>query len=69
MMFLCTQGVGYDILVEMLRYISPTHVVQIRISVESKNLPSGAFWLDGDQKGHFSMIEISAAFQDSLKRS
>lgn len=63
------QGIGYDILVEMLRHISPTHVVKMRVSVESKNLPSGAFWFDDSQKGHVSLIEISATFRDSLKRS
>ncbi|RWR80312.1 polynucleotide 5'-hydroxyl-kinase NOL9 [Cinnamomum micranthum f. kanehirae] len=63
------KGIGYDILVEMLRHISPTHVVKMRVSVESKNLPSGAFWFDDSQKGHVSLIEISATFRDSLKRS
>lgn len=63
------KGVGYDILVEMLRYISPTHVVQMRISAVSKNLPSGAFWMDGDAKVHVSLVELSTAFQDSSNRS
>ncbi|XXG42462.1 hypothetical protein AAC387_Pa01g2737 [Persea americana] len=63
------KGIGYDILVEMLRHISPTHVVKMRVSVESKNLPSGAFWFDESQKGHVSLIEISSTFRDSLKRS
>ncbi|XP_077221612.1 polynucleotide 5'-hydroxyl-kinase NOL9-like [Tasmannia lanceolata] len=62
------KGIGYDILVKMLRYISPTHVVQIRISAESKNLPKGAFWLDGNQRG-VDLIDISSARQDSTNRS
>ncbi|KAI3943925.1 hypothetical protein MKW92_025848 [Papaver armeniacum] len=44
------KGNGYDALVEMLRYIAPTHMVQVRISTESKNLPAGAFWLEEDQE-------------------
>ncbi|XP_064972759.1 polynucleotide 5'-hydroxyl-kinase NOL9-like isoform X1 [Musa acuminata AAA Group] len=44
------KGTGFDLLVEKLRYISPLQVVQIRISVESKNLPGTTFWLDSDQQ-------------------
>ncbi|THU61073.1 hypothetical protein C4D60_Mb07t19440 [Musa balbisiana] len=44
------KGTGFDLLVEKLRYISPPQVVQIRISVESKNLPGSTFWLDSDQQ-------------------
>ncbi|XP_068664382.1 polynucleotide 5'-hydroxyl-kinase NOL9 [Aristolochia californica] len=63
------KGIGYEIIVEMLRYIQPTHVVQIRISAEKKNLPSGLFWMDGNQKGHVNLINLSAALQDSSNRS
>ncbi|WOL09155.1 polynucleotide 5'-hydroxyl-kinase NOL9 isoform X1 [Canna indica] len=45
------KGTGYDLLVEMLRYICPTQVVQLKISAERKNLPGGAFWLDNDRQG------------------
>jgi len=55
-------------LVEMLRYISPTLVVQIRITAQSKNLPDGMFWLDDEQTGP-EMININAAFHDALNRS
>lgn len=61
-------GVGYDILVDMLKYIAPTHVVKINISAESKNLPAGAFWLDED-KEMVNLIEINSARQDSYNRS
>ena len=61
-------GVGYDILVDMLKYIAPTHVVKINISAESKNLPAGAFWLDED-KEMVNLIEINSACQDSYNRS
>ncbi|EOY19330.1 hypothetical protein QUC31_006154 [Theobroma cacao] len=63
------KGIGYEILVDMLKYISPTHVVKINISVGSKNLPGGAFWLDGDSDGMVNIIEIKSACQDSLNRS
>jgi len=63
------KGIGYDLLVDMLKYISPTHVVKICISAESKNLPAGAFWLDEGQDATGMLIEINSARQDSLKRS
>ncbi|KAF3972157.1 hypothetical protein ACB098_04G121300 [Castanea mollissima] len=62
------KGVGYDILVDLLKYIAPTHVVKINISAESKNLPAGAFWLDED-KEMVNLIEINSARQDSYNRS
>ncbi|XP_072977898.1 polynucleotide 5'-hydroxyl-kinase NOL9 [Typha angustifolia] len=63
------KGTGYDILVEMLRYMSPTLVVQIRISIENKNLPTGMFWVNGEEKRPVDLIDISSAHQDSLNRS
>lgn len=63
------KGIGYDILVDVLKYIAPTHVVKINISAEGKNLPAGAFWLDGDHKESVNLIEVSSARQDSFKRS
>jgi len=45
--FLFNAGVGFDMLIEMLKYICPAIVVQICITVQSKNLPDGVFWLDG----------------------
>lgn len=62
-------GVGYDMLVDMLKRMAPTHVVKINISAQSKNLPDGAFWLDEDSCGMVNLIEISSARQDSLNRS
>lgn len=62
-------GVGYDILVDMLQSIVPSHVVKIRISAESKNLPPGAFWLEEEDNGVSTLIEINSARQDSFKRS
>ncbi|KAM1340265.1 hypothetical protein EV1_038630 [Malus domestica] len=63
------KGVGYDLLVDMLKYIAPTHVVKINISAKSKNLPSGAFWLDEDHDAMLNLIEINSARQDSFNRS
>ena len=54
---------------DVLKYIAPTHVVKINISAEGKNLPAGAFWLDGDHKESVNLIEVSSARQDSFKRS
>ncbi|KAI4343803.1 hypothetical protein L6164_011111 [Bauhinia variegata] len=63
------KGVGYDLLVDILKYVSPTHVVKISISAANKNLPAGAFWLDGEYDGTVNLIEINSAFQDSFNRS
>ncbi|KAF3437137.1 hypothetical protein FNV43_RR19890 [Rhamnella rubrinervis] len=63
------KGVGYDILVNMLNHIAPTHVVKINISAGSKNLPDGPFWLDEDCKETVNLIEINSARQDSFNRS
>ncbi|KHN16281.1 Polynucleotide 5'-hydroxyl-kinase NOL9 [Glycine soja] len=63
------KGVGYDVLVDMLKYICPTHVVKISISSEKKNLPAGEFWSDGEHDETINIIEINSARQDSLNRS
>ncbi|KAK7356859.1 hypothetical protein VNO80_16139 [Phaseolus coccineus] len=63
------KGVGYDVLVDMLKYISPTHVVKINISSENKNLPAGEFWSDEECDGTINLIEINSAHQDSSNRS
>ncbi|KAF3654358.1 putative polynucleotide 5'-hydroxyl-kinase NOL9-like isoform X2 [Capsicum annuum] len=64
-----TSGIGYDILVDIIKYISPTHVVKICISAVSKNLPAGAFWLDDDNGAVATLIEVNSARQDSFNRS
>ncbi|KAL5544314.1 hypothetical protein UlMin_008098 [Ulmus minor] len=63
------KGVGYDNLVDMLKYIAPTHVVKINISAENKNLPHGAFWLDSDEREMVNLIEIKPSAQDNLDKS
>ncbi|CAI9112443.1 OLC1v1012895C1 [Oldenlandia corymbosa var. corymbosa] len=62
------KGIGYDLLVEMLKYISPTHVVKICISAENKNLPVGVFWSDEDTESTI-LIEVNSARQDYFNRS
>lgn len=62
-------GIGYEILVDMLKYMAPSHVIKINISAESKNLPAGAFWLDEKDDGAVNLIEINSARQDSFNRS
>ncbi|XP_015578649.1 polynucleotide 5'-hydroxyl-kinase NOL9 isoform X1 [Ricinus communis] len=63
------KGVGYDILVDMVKCIAPSHVVKINISSERKNLPAGAFWLDEDFCEEVNLIEINSARHDSFNRS
>ncbi|XP_015069994.1 polynucleotide 5'-hydroxyl-kinase NOL9 [Solanum pennellii] len=63
------KGIGYDILVDIIKYISPTHVVKICISSVSKNLPAGAFWLDDDNSDVPTVIEVNSARRDSFNRS
>lgn len=63
------KGTGYDVLVDMLNYMSPSHVVKICISAESKNLPAGAFWDDEAHKATTTVIEVNSARKDSFNRS
>ncbi|GJW75342.1 polynucleotide 5'-hydroxyl-kinase NOL9 [Tanacetum coccineum] len=63
------KGIGYDVLVDMLKHIAPSHVVNICISAKRKNLPSGAFWSQDGDAGAATLIEINSARQDSLNRS
>ncbi|XP_057780713.1 polynucleotide 5'-hydroxyl-kinase NOL9 [Salvia miltiorrhiza] len=66
------KGIGYEILVEMLRYISATHVVKLQRPVSTKNLPDGAFWLnegDADADAVTTVIEINAPPQNHFSSS
>jgi hypothetical protein len=65
---LAFSGVGYEVLVDTLKYICPTYIVKICISgegYENKNLPAGKFWLDGEDDGTIKLIEIDSALRDS----
>nr|GEV97542.1 probable myosin-binding protein 5 [Tanacetum cinerariifolium] len=63
------KGIGYDVLVDILKHVTPSHVVNICISAKRKNLPSGAFWSQDGDAGAATLIEINSARQDSLNRS
>lgn len=63
------KGIGYDILVDMLKYMSPSYVVKICISAEKKNLPAGPFWLEEEEYSAANIIEMNSARQDSFNRS
>lgn len=64
------KGAGYEILVEMLRCFATTHVVQLCLSAQRKNLPRGHFWLDGSsQMSEVNITELNAARKDSLDKS
>ncbi|KAL4559251.1 hypothetical protein LXL04_031386 [Taraxacum kok-saghyz] len=65
------KGIGYDVLVDMLNHISPTHVVNMSVSAKSKNLPSGTFWSqDSDaESSSVTLIEIKSASHNSLNGS
>ncbi|KAK9747979.1 hypothetical protein RND81_02G027800 [Saponaria officinalis] len=74
------KGIGFDVLVGMLKHISPTHVVKINISPdviylkrktpEDKNLPGGLFWLDvdDDDDAPVNLLEITSASKDCYGR-
>ncbi|KAK3160870.1 hypothetical protein QOZ80_1BG0066250 [Eleusine coracana subsp. coracana] len=56
------KGTGLHVLSEMLKNISPTHVIRVSTTVEAKNLPSGIFWMnkhEGDPA--VNLVEIRAA--------
>jgi len=55
--------------VDVLRYVSPSHVVKINISAYNKNLPAGLFWLDGNDDETAHLIEIQSAYQDRYNQS
>ncbi|KAJ8428223.1 hypothetical protein Cgig2_016807 [Carnegiea gigantea] len=56
------KGINNDILVDMLKHISPTHVVKTNICSQSKNLPPRAFRVEDNNDASDNMIEISSAW-------
>lgn len=62
-------GLGFDILVDMLKHMAATHVVKINISSVRKNLPDGAFWLDELDESSVKLVEMTSARKDSYNRS
>ncbi|XP_015693885.1 polynucleotide 5'-hydroxyl-kinase NOL9-like [Oryza brachyantha] len=56
------KGTGLHMLKELLKYASPTHVIQLRTSAKGKNLPTGMFWLDEPEGDSVvNLVEIHAA--------
>lgn len=68
-MIMKSLGIGYHVLVDVLRYVSPSHVVKINIYDYNKNLPAGLFWLDGYHDEIPHLMEIQSAYRVSYKRS
>jgi polynucleotide 5'-hydroxyl-kinase GRC3/NOL9 len=55
-------GTGLHVLTEMLKYVSPTHVIRVSTTVERKNLPGGTFWMNQyDEDPPVNLFEIRAA--------
>ena len=55
-------GTGLHVLTEMLKYVSPTHVIRVSTTVEHKNLPCGTFWMNEfDESPPVNLFEIHAA--------
>ncbi|KAF8660532.1 hypothetical protein HU200_057635 [Digitaria exilis] len=56
------KGTGLHVLTEMLKSVSPTHVIRVSTTVERKNLPSGTFWMNQSDEGPpVNLVEIRAA--------
>ncbi|KAM3295561.1 hypothetical protein ACQJBY_038064 [Aegilops geniculata] len=56
------KGIGLHVLSEILKYVSPTHVIRLNTTAEGKNLPGGAFWLDAHEgDSGVNLVEIRAA--------
>jgi len=56
------KGPGLHVLPEMLKYVSPTHVIRVSTTVERKNLPCGTFWMNEfDESPPVNLFEIHAA--------
>ncbi|XP_057825663.2 polynucleotide 5'-hydroxyl-kinase NOL9 isoform X2 [Cryptomeria japonica] len=64
------KGLGYNVLVDMLRYMVPTHVVQIRLTAISKNLPLGAFWTSvRDDASSTKLLYLGTPMKDTMNKS
>ena len=56
-------GTGLHVLTEMLKYVSPTHVIRVSTTVEHKNLPCGTFWMNKfDESPPVNLFKIRAAY-------
>ncbi|CAM6093296.1 unnamed protein product [Calypogeia fissa] len=59
------KGIGYDVLVDILRHTSPTHVVQFTSQLENKNLPAGKFWESSIDSDKTTLLCIESAAEGS----
>ncbi|KAJ1259121.1 hypothetical protein BS78_10G129200 [Paspalum vaginatum] len=56
------KGTGLHVLTEMLKYVSPTHVIRVSTTVECKNVPGGIFWINENEgDSSVNLVEIRAA--------
>ncbi|OQU81160.1 hypothetical protein SORBI_3006G020000 [Sorghum bicolor] len=56
------KGTGLQVLTDMLKYVSPSHVIRVSTIVERKNLPGGMFWMnEGEGDSSVNVVEIPAA--------
>jgi len=52
-------GTGLHVLTEMLKYVSPTHVIRVSTAVEHKNLPDGMFWMnEGEGDSSVNLVKF-----------
>ncbi|KAK8959748.1 Polynucleotide 5'-hydroxyl-kinase NOL9 [Platanthera guangdongensis] len=61
------KSTSYEILVAMLRHISPTHVVNVCFPSETENFPSGQFWLENPHRESVNLVQIFAANESSIQ--
>ncbi|KAG6553764.1 hypothetical protein Mapa_004679 [Marchantia paleacea] len=57
------KGVGYDVLVNILRHTSPTHLVHINSNGGNNNLPTGQFWESSSGTNSTVMLYIENALE------
>ncbi|KAK8959747.1 Polynucleotide 5'-hydroxyl-kinase NOL9 [Platanthera guangdongensis] len=61
------KSTSYEILVAMLRHISPTPVVNVCFPSETENFPSGQFWLENSHRESVNLVQIFAANESSIQ--
>ncbi|KAL3685364.1 hypothetical protein R1sor_003386 [Riccia sorocarpa] len=61
------KGVGYDVLVSILRHTSPTHLVHINSLGVNNNLPSGRFWEASDATDSTALLYIENVLEGPEK--
>lgn len=55
-------GTGLHVISEMLKNVSPTHVIRVSTTAEAKNLPGGIFWMNENEgDAAVNLVEIRAS--------